>query len=286
MNECCTGPTPAPPAKIPPVEFCAGNFTMVYQDGRLVKMPRSPAIPDGVYANPTITMVGGCITAIEQGTNVQYSECDPCATPVPPPPTQSIPIDGSGCNLLINGSDGLLATIITTPSSCIGFSGCGTAGSPLQAFPIISPDAGNALQCRPNGLFAPDPSSTVGANANTCGIIIQNGLIVQLPLPFQPVLSISADPSGSVTVTQDPLNPCHYTIGGGAFSGGSIPGITLTKGIKQFNLSTDLPADPSIAGFFWGAVGAANPRQLWGFIDGVGWRQVLDSTASSLQIVI
>lgn len=285
MNECCIDET-TPPAKIPPVEFCAGNFTLVYQDGRLVKQPRSPAIADGVYVNPTLTMVGGCITAIEQGTNVQYSECDPCATPVPPPTPATIPIDGSGCNLLINGPDGLLATLITTPSSCIGFSGCGTPTSPLQAFPIISPDAGNTLTCRANGLYATNPASGSGVNYVGCGITITNGLVTALPLPFNPVLEIVADPSGSVTVSQDPNNPCRYTIGGGAFSGGSIPGLVLTKGIKQFDLVTDLPVDPTINGFFWGAVGVANPRALWGFIDGIGWRQILDSTASSLQINI
>lgn len=287
MNECCPTSATTPPAKIPPVEFCAGNYTMVYQDGRLVKVPRSPAITDGIYANPTITIVDGCISAIEQGTGVLYSECDPCATPgVIPPPSASIQIDGDGCNIVSNGPDGLLAKIITMPTSCITFSGCGNLASPLMAMPVISADPGNALECRPSGMWAPSPSGTVGANVNSCGIIIQNGLVVQLPAVFQPVLSIVADPAGSVTVIQDPSNPCRYTIGGGAFSGGDIGSLVLTKGIKLFATSADLPADPAAAGFFWGAVGAANPRQLWGFVDGSGWREILDSTASSLQIVI
>jgi hypothetical protein len=215
---------------------------------------------------------------------VLYSECDPCATPVPPTPPASISIDGDGCNLLTNGPDGLLARIITVPSSCMTFVGCGTIGSPLSVEPIISTDPGNALQCRVNGLFAPDPSATVGVNYIGCGITISNGLVTALPLPFQPVLSISADPQGSVTVTQDPTNPCHYTIGGGAFTGGGIGNLVLTKGVKQYDTVANLPADPDNTGFFWGAVGVANPRQLWGYVDGIGWREVLDSTSSSLQM--
>jgi hypothetical protein len=285
MTDCCSTPT-TPPARIPPVEFCVGNYTMVYQDGRMVKVPRQPKIADGVYVNPTITMVDGCVVAIEAGTAVLYSECDPCATPAPTPPPATIAIDGSGCNLVSNGPSGLIAALVTTPSSCISFSGCGTAGAPLQAAPIISPDAGNALECRPNGLYSASAAPPSGVNFVGCGITVTNGLITALPLPFQPVLEIVADPNGSVTVTRDATNPCRVTIGGGAFSGGDIPGFVLTKGIKLFAASTDLPADPSVDGFYWGAVGAANPRQLWGFVDGSGWRQIFDSTSSSLQIVI
>jgi hypothetical protein len=287
MNECCPTPSTTPPAKIPPVEFCVGNYTIVYQDGRMVKVPRSPAIIDGIYVNPTITIADGCITAIEQGTGVLYSECDPCATPaVIPPAPATITLDGDGCNLLSLGPDGLMARLITMPSSCMTFVGCGTIGSPLSVEPTISTDPGNALECRASGLFVANPSATSGVNVNSCGIIIQNGLVVSVPFPFQPVLSISADPDGSVTVVQDPNNPCSYVIGGGAFTGGGIGSLVLTKGIKLFAASTDLPADPSADGFFWGAVGAANPRQLWGYVDGSGWREIFDSTASSLQINI
>ena len=38
-------------------------------------------------------------------------------------------------------------------SACIDMSGSGTGGDPFVANPIFSPDAGNILECRGNGLY-------------------------------------------------------------------------------------------------------------------------------------
>jgi hypothetical protein len=272
---------------IPPVTWCDLKRNYSFVNGRVVPSGRQDAVADGIYVNPTITVQNGCIAAIQSGTSILYSECDPCAGGQPPPPTPTpIPIDGDGCNLAELTGNGLLVKLVTAPSSCFAFQGCGTPISPLQVLPIISPDAGNTLQCRANGLFVPTPTNAGGVNFTGCGIQITNGIVTALPLPFQPILDIQVDPSSSITVVRSPGNPCLVTIGGGGLGGGGLPNVTLTKGIRQYDTVGDLPADPSLAGFYWGAVGAANPRALWGFVDGIGWREIQDSTASSLQITI
>jgi hypothetical protein len=275
MTRCCDD-TPAllqPPPRTPPVEWCAGNFTYRFKDGKVTPIPRTPAIVDGVYTNPVIKMIGGCIESIQNGDSVIYSACDPCApTPVPPPPTP-LEIDGAACNLASVGPDGLLVQLYTAFTSCIQINGCGTPGSPLTAAPIISSDPGNSLECRPNGLFVPDPSATVGVNSVSCGIVIQNGLVTQLPLPFNPVLAVTSI-DGSVVVVR---NACSIDLAVNTLSGAG-----LVLQILNYDTVGDLPTTNAAVPI--ATVGTVNPRRVFFFVSGFGWREVFDSVPASLQV--
>lgn len=280
MNECCpTAPTPTP-VNSQPVTWCAGNKSLRYENGRIIEAPITNPIPDGVYANATIRTVGGCIVEISEGTNVVYSACDPCVVPPAPPTTASVEISGEACNLSsLDGSGALISrAYLLSASSCLSVSGCGTALSPFQVGLTISPDLGNGLVCRNNGLYVDLVPGTSGVNFNGCGIIIQNGLVTALPLPFQPLLNItSAD--GSVVLLRS-VDGCSFDLS----ASGGIPNVNLGGfGAQLANASTNL-TDPPQNGQTMGVVGTVNPRQFWIYIQGVGWREVLDSTASSLQV--
>jgi len=267
MNTCCDDKPSNGNANVPPVSWCAGNYTLTYDKGRVVKVPIASPIQDGVYQNPTITMQDGCVVAIEQGTNVVYSACDPCATPPTPPVVDPTAIDGNACNLTSLSDAGLLTLLFTGTNSCISLTGCGTYVSPLTAAIIRSPDAGNALECRPNGLFVANPSATSGANFNNCGIVIENGLVLALPSPFQPILDlISSD--GTVLIDRNPSNPCLVDLR-------AIPqdliNIDSTKAFQYDNVGL-LPNPPVGNGI--GIVGTVNPRDVYVFVDSFGWTQM------------
>lgn len=275
MNGCCDDQAPTVPPPQAPVSWCAGNNTYTYANGRVTVTPRLPAIVDGTYPNATVTVVGGCITALQSGTNVVYSACDPCVVPPPAPPTVTVPIDGNACNLsTFSPIDGLLTLLSVSNSACIALSGCGNAGDPLVAEPIISADAGNALECRPSGLFVPDPSATTGVNFVGCGITITNGVWTSIPLPFAPILGLTST-DGSVLFTNA---GCVWDLS--AVANPTDP--TVAQAIVV-DLPADLPATPTGTNGF-GIVGAANPRALWIFVNALGWREVLDSTSTSLRI--
>lgn len=290
MNQppyCCpptTGlsiPTPPPSA---PVTFCTLNDCLTFEDGNLIKVPRVPPVVDGVYTNATITVSGGNVTAIASGNSVLYSECDPCGGTVPPPPPVTITINPDPCNLTTMTGSGLLSRFYAQNTSCLAVTGCGSLTSPLQINPIISPTPGNALTCTPNGLYVPSAATGGGVNYVGCGITINNGLITAIPLPYQPVLEIVAEPGCDLTVQRNPGNLCQYIIGNcSSFDPFSF---TVTKGAKQYNAVGDLPADPTASGFWMAAVGAANPRKFYIHVDGIGWREVQDSVAASLQITL
>ena len=169
--------------------------------------------------------------------------------------------------------DGLLTMLFTGANSCIRLTGCGTTGSPLIAAPIISPDAGNAVECRGNGLFVADPNATSGANFNNCGIIIQNGLVVSLPSPFQPVLEIVSG-DGTVLIDRDPANPCLVDLR-------AIPedliNIDSTRAFQYDNVGL-LPNPPVGNGI--GIVGTVNPRDVYVFVDNFGWTQMTGVTVT------
>lgn len=280
MNECCPPDTPAAVPPQAPVSWCAGNRVLTYANGRITATARVPAVPDGTYVNATVTVVDGCITAIAQGTNVLYSACDPCVVPPPPPPEAAVPIDGNSCNLSsFSPVDGLLTLLVTANTNCITLSGCGNAGSPLTAVPRISTDVGNALECRGNGLFVANPNATAGVNFSGCGITIANGLVVTLPLPFAPILHLtSAD--GSIIATQDPGDACTWNL-----SASASPTLELIAQAFIFDTTAELPPQPTGSNGF-AVIGAANPRQLWMFIQGTGWREVKDSVPASLQVTV
>lgn len=277
MSDCCETEAPAAPPAQAPVSWCAGNRVLTYQNGRISSTARVPPVPDGTYVNATVTMVDGCITAIVQGTNVLYSACDPCVVPPPAPPAASVPIDGNSCNLSsFSPVDGLLTQLVTAPGNCIQLNGCGTAGSPLTAAPVISPDAGNSIECRGNGLFVPPPGGGGGVNFLGCGIQITNGLWTAVPLPFTPILGlVSTD--GSVLFTN---TGCVWDLS-------AVANPAEPTGAQAFNVATSAELPPLPGGSNGMAVvGAANPRQVWMFINGIGWREIQDSTNNSLRVTL
>jgi hypothetical protein len=276
MNECT--PAPAVPVPVsPPIEFCAGNKIMRWDGARLTERPRPSPIVDGVYANATIVMQGGCIESISEGTNVVYSACDPCAVPPPPPPTAEVVISPEACNLTTIAPDGgLLTTLTVIPTSnCLEATGCGTTLSPLLLGLRISPDVGNAIECRTNGLFANQVPATTGVNFVGCGITIANGLWTTLATPFAPVLDIISS-DGSLTVNR--VSDCVIDLTGAVIGGGGVGGLTIINYDTPADLPTTNSANPVAT------VGTVNPRRLFIFVTGFGWREVFDSTAAALQI--
>jgi hypothetical protein len=139
--------------------------------------------------------------------------------------------------------------------------------------PDISPDVGNSIECRANGLFANQIPNTTGVNFVGCGIQITNGLWTALATPFQPVLDITSS-DGSVTINRV---DCVIDISG-AVGDGTIGGLTIIN----YDTVADLPVSNSVNPV--ATVGLVNPRRLFIFVTGFGWREVLDSTATSLQI--
>ncbi|CAL9538029.1 hypothetical protein [Streptomyces sp. enrichment culture] len=82
--------------------------------------------PDGLYLE--CAQVRTCLVA---GTGITYD-----------PDTGEIAATG-----------GAAEPLVTEDSTCIAFTGDGTAGSPLTATPIVDPAPGNALSCGPDGLM-------------------------------------------------------------------------------------------------------------------------------------
>lgn len=285
MNECCPAPPGASPVATvtPPVEWCAGNKVLRFENGRVVERPIQNPIPDGSYTNATLRTVGGCIVEITEGVNVLYSACDPCAIPPPPPPNVNVQISGDACNLLTTGGDGGLfaGVAVISGSNCLSVSGCGNSFSPFVLGVQISADFGNGLECRGDGFYSSTAGGGGGVNFNGCGITITNGLVTALPLPFQPVLDITSS-NGSILLFRS-VDGCSFDIQTAQSGVGSITIGGL--GALLVNLPSDLPATPT-NGQNLAAVGAANPRAFWIFVQGVGWREVQDSTPAPLQIVI
>lgn len=282
MNECCppNGGTSPLATVTPPVEWCAGNKTLRWDGSRIIETARTPLIPDGVYANATIRTLAGCIVEITEGTNVLYSACDPCVIPPPTPPSTDVTISGEACNLTgLDGSGAILTRAFMLPTTpCISVSGCGTNLSPFQIGLTISPDANNGAECRANGLFMSNVASTAGINFVGCGIAITNGLVTALPLPFQPLLNLTSV-DGSVLLVRS-VDGCSFDLSATGGTGNiSFGGL----GAQTANTPVDLNNPPQ-NGQTMGVVGLVNPRSFWIFVQGLGWREVRDSTASPLQI--
>jgi hypothetical protein len=271
-DKCCPTPESAPIPNVQPVEWCAGNKVLRWADGRITETPKSPLIPDGVYTNATIRTVDGCIVEILEGTNVVYSACDPCAVPAPPPVNGQVAISGESCNLTSFDQGGALLTLFYAVSSdCITVQGCGTSFSPLIPSIRVSTDPNNIVECRSTGLYVPAQSGPGGVNSVGCGIEITNGLITALPLPFQPLLDLtSAD--GSVVLTRS-VDGCSFNLAAVGIQGGQAAAVI------NYDNSSLLPPVPTINQTF-ATVGNANPRDLYVFVETIGWRQVTGATVT------
>lgn len=270
-DKCCP---PEPENAIPnvqPVEWCSGNKTLRWEKGRITERPRDPLIEDAVYTNATIRTVDGCIVEITEGTNVVYSACDPCAVAASPPVNGTVAISGESCNLTTYDQGGALLTqFFSVSSPCIAVDGCGTSYSPLIPTIIRSPDAGNVIECRDNGLFVPATQSN-GVDFNGCGIVISNGLVTGLPLPFQPLLNLTST-DGTVILTRS-VDGCAFNLSALGGAGGAVPVVINYDSVGVL---------PSVAapGQTFATVGTVNPRDLYVYVTTFGWSQVVGATVN------
>ncbi|HEX9831554.1 MAG TPA: hypothetical protein VGA66_00465 [Mycobacterium sp.] len=106
-------------------------------------------------------------------------------------------------NALIFGTDGCLyvgandvgEVVLVADTDCIDLEGTGQAGTPITATPIISPDAGNVLECRANGLWAGAAFAAVHAErTSSLGLGTGESVVVTAP-------AITADGATRVRVT-------------------------------------------------------------------------------------
>lgn len=160
--------------------------------GCITRAPVGTAITDGVYTNPQITMAGGHIIAIRNGTNVVATLPSLCApnslgsTPV----AGSTVLDPAACNLTVLTNGRLVTRLYVAapePESPLAVTGCGTANDPLR-FTLTLPEA------------------SVGVDFTGPGITIVDGLVTDFALP---VLNVTADPA---TGLQSAWNPTTATI--------------------------------------------------------------------------
>ncbi len=103
--------------------------------------------------------------------------------------TASLNLDPNPSNVLFCGPGGLFApaasaTIVGVDTSCMDITvvPSGVSTFTISVQPIISVDAGNVLQCRPNGMYSPSTSNTVSdtntVNLTLTGINISADVIV------------------------------------------------------------------------------------------------------------
>lgn len=109
----------------------------------------APGDEGGLYVPPPTIEVADtdCIAMSGTGTALDPVEAEPILNP-------------SNENLLACGVSGLMADLVYTDGGSVNFSGRGNAGSPLTAEVTASPDVGNVVQIRGNGVFV--PTGTVG----------------------------------------------------------------------------------------------------------------------------
>lgn len=204
-----TAPAICPPAAVCAVTACVpssyvcGDWTVTTAaDCTVTRTRTSNNMPNGTYTNPTITVVNGCVSDIESGTNVLQSRPEPCSTasgttPITPAP---VVLSALPCNLAsFDGGGSLFAGLtFNQVGQNIEITGCGTPTSPL----VFNFTAGvGALSIASTTLSVGNTAgaytvNAVGANANTCGYSIVSG-IVKTWVP--PIVTITA--AAGITAT-------------------------------------------------------------------------------------
>jgi hypothetical protein len=147
-------------------------------------------VPDGVYTNPTIKILDGCIAEIEPGGAVIQSRPEPCQASAPGGGGGggAIEIEQSVCNLLQQVGNAYRARVFMAvgPNSPLSVTGCGTQAQPF----VLN--------------FSQQVS---GYSRNTCGFDIRNGVIFGLPATIPAGLQAGV----GIRITTDP-NTCVATI--------------------------------------------------------------------------
>ena len=102
-------------------------------------------------------------------------------------------------NIAVAGTDaGIYATVVTAPSSCIAVAGDGTGGNAVTAAPILSPDVGNTIECRLNGLYVNAAPAFAPVYAEvTSDVNVSNGSTVQ----FVAAPAVTVDGATRIRVT-------------------------------------------------------------------------------------
>lgn len=151
-------------------------------------------LPDGVFENATVVVEDGCIVKVEQGEPPQYDPelcCDP--------PDNSADEESEPCDCP-PGEDGDSATV------SIGSVTSLPAGEP----PTVSnsgTDTDAILDFGiPEGEDGQDGGETEGVTDDSGGIVIEDGVIKELPLEWPPITSLSfnADPDGVIASADPP----------------------------------------------------------------------------------
>jgi len=126
-------------------------------------IPKCGPLPDGVYQNARIVVECGCITDIKPGEPFVLKPEPCCST------------SGQG------GSSGSGVNTVATPT--INFFGDGDT-NPLSANVRVSPDSGNILTVRPNGVFAAEPTiqATVAIDTTSPSVTLSGNGTTTYPL--------------------------------------------------------------------------------------------------------
>jgi hypothetical protein len=178
----CPPATPCPPRLCAPQEWTCGGWLYKELDGCTTRTRLAGVLPDGVYTNPIVEMVNGCMKSIKSGTNIIQSRPEPCATGAGSvTPVANITISPAPCNLLSGSASALFAGItFNQAGQNITVTGCGTPTSPL----VISANAGSLLTSIASTTlqYSVSPSGAVsintqGANYSKCGTVIESGIV-------------------------------------------------------------------------------------------------------------
>lgn len=174
-------------------------------------------LPAGVYTNATVTVnADGCIVKIETGEPPLYTP-DPCCAPL---------ITGGGGGSGLQGPPGDAATIEIGEIRVCPYDENAQAGTdPTQNCPAVwntGTDQAAVLNFKlmrgPQGDTGatPQPGDPNAVSDNICGLVVQNGLIMEEPAsPWRPVMDVLTMLNGQAlnpnfTATRNP--DCSVTV--------------------------------------------------------------------------
>lgn len=146
-------------------------------------------LPDGVYTNVSITVEAGCISSIATGDPPQYTPDPCCAVPGGEGPGgPGLPGDQGPPGPAATVAVGSVTTVAAGQPATVTNSG--TSSAAVFNFEI------------PRGEDGPPGSTPGGMDYSVAGIVIENGLVQQLPLAWPPIHTINFDPGpGTVPIT-------------------------------------------------------------------------------------
>ena len=118
---------------------------------------------DGTYANATVVVRNGQVTAVRPGKAVFHSFSDQCAAPASDNPGVEAPSS--------------TASFLLESTTCIRVEGRGTSSSPAKVSPILNPEH---LVCSSNGISLKVPPGS-GFTGKVSGLVVADGKVTALP---------------------------------------------------------------------------------------------------------